>query len=216
MPRPAYDRTLEGVIASPRSLLPATREVEIERMLALSKELKLNAVLYGGHEAWRAADLLKQSGTPVLIGLKYPERAPDSDPALDEPLRVLELREKAPSAAGALAKAGVKFAFYSGGLNTKNEIMRAVRMAIDAGLDPAAALRGLTLSAAEIYNVSDRVGSIEKGKIANLVITDSDLFAEKTKVKYVFVDGVKFEPPDVPASATPGGRGGRGPGGPVQ
>lgn len=210
--RPAYDRTLEGVLASPRVLLPATRNVEIERMLALAKELKLNAVLYGGHEAWRATEVLKQSGVPVLLSLRYPERAADSDPALDEPVRVLELRDKAPSAAGALAKAGVQFAFYSDGVGAPRELMRAVKRAVDAGLDSPAALRALTLSPAEIFGVADRIGSIDKGKIANLVVADGDLFADRTKIKYVFVDGGRYEPPvEEPAARPgPGGRGGRG------
>ena len=72
--------------------------------------------------------------------------------------------------------------------------MRAVKKAIDAGLPADAALRALTLTPAEIYGVADRLGSIDKGKIANLVIADGDLFADGTKVKYVFVDGGKFEP----------------------
>src|SRR5205814_1970958 len=50
-----------------------------------------------------------------------------------------------------------------------------------------------TLSAAEIYGVADRLGSIENGKIANLVVTDGDLFEEKTKIKLIFVDGRRFE-----------------------
>ncbi len=202
--RPAYDRTLEGVIASPRVLLPAGRNVEIERMVAFAKELKLSAILYGGQEAWRAADLLKRTDTPVLISLKYPEKARDVDPAEDEPLRVLELRDKAPASAGALAKAGVRFAFYSDGITVPRDLMRAVKKSIDAGLTTDAAIRALTLSPAEIYGVADRVGSIDKGKIANLVIADGDLFADATKIKYVFVDGAKFEPPAVAA----GGRGG--------
>jgi imidazolonepropionase-like amidohydrolase len=214
--RPAYDKTLEGVLESPRVLIPATREVEIERMIAFAKELKLKAVLYGGHEAWRATEALKKSGNPVLLSLKYPERAADADPTLDEPLRTLELREKAPTAAGALAKAGVKFAFYSDGVATPREIKAAVKKAIDAGLDPAAALRALTLSTAEIYGVDNRLGSIDKGKIANLVVADGDLFATATKVKYVFVDGAKFEPPVEDAPGGRGGRGGRGFGGPAQ
>src|SRR5262249_30845771 len=60
-------------------------------------------------------------------------------------------------------------------------------------LPPDAAIRAMTLSPAEIFGVSDRLGSIENGKIANLVITDGDLFNEKTKIKYVFVDGRRFE-----------------------
>jgi Amidohydrolase family len=214
LPRPAYDRTLEGVLASPRVLIPAGRDVEFERMLAFTKELKVNAILYGGSEAWRAADLLKASGTPVLVGLKYPTKATDGDPEMEEPLRVLEMREKSPTSAGALAKAGVKFAFYSDGLASPREIDTAVRKAIDAGLDPMAAVRAMTLSAAEIYGVADRLGSIDKGKIANLVVTDGDLFAAQTKVKYVFVDGGKFEP--LPEAAPTGRGAARGQGGPVQ
>jgi imidazolonepropionase-like amidohydrolase len=211
--RPAYDRTLEGVLASQRVLIPAGRDVEIERMLSFAKELKVNAILYGGNEAWRATDVLKQSGTPVLLSLRYPAKAADSDPAQEEPLRVLEMREKAPQSAGALSKAGVKFAFYSDGLATTREINAAVRKAIEAGLDQTAAVRALTLTPAEIYGVSDRLGSIDKGKIANLVVTDGDLFAASTRVKYVFVDGGKFEPV---AEAPAGRSGGRGQGGPVQ
>lgn len=216
LPRPAYDRTLEGVLASPRVLLPATRDVEIERMLAFAKELKLNAVLYGGHEAWRSTDALKKSGVPVLLSLKYPEKALDTDPAAEESLRVLELRDKAPTAAGALAKAGIRFAFYSDGVSVPRDLMRAVKKAVDAGLPADAALRALTLTPAEIYGVQDRMGSIDKGKIANLVVADGDLFADRTRVKYVFVDGGKYEPlPEEPAGR-PAGRGGRGQGGPAR
>ena len=68
-----------------------------------------------------------------------------------------------------------------------------MKKSIDAGLSPDAALRALTLSPAEIFGVSDRLGSIETGKIANLVVTDGDLFEEKTKIKMVFVDGKRFE-----------------------
>jgi adenine deaminase len=82
-----------------------------------------------------------------------------------------------------------------------------VKKALDAGLPPADALRAMTLGAAEIYGLADRLGSIEKGKIANLVVTSGDLFQESTKVKYIFVDGIKFEPaPEAP----PGERTGRG------
>jgi imidazolonepropionase-like amidohydrolase len=207
LPRPAYDRALEGVLATPLLLLPADHEIEIARMLALAKGLKRNTVLYGGHEAWRAADLLKDAQTPVLVSLKYPVKARDADPAEDEPLRLLQFRDKAPSAAGALAQAKVKFAFYSDGVTNPRDLVRAVKKALDAGLKLDDAIRALTLSPAEIYGVADRIGSIDKGKIANLVVTDGDLFAEKTKIKYTFVDGAKFEPlPEEPAQR-PAGRG---------
>jgi imidazolonepropionase-like amidohydrolase len=206
--RPEYDRALEGMLQSSLVLLPAETDIDIERMVALAGELKRKAVLYGGHEAWRDVELLKQTNTPVLVSLKYPEKPRDSDPALDEPARILRLRDKAPLAAAALAHRGVKFAFYSDGLTNPRDLMRAVKKAVDAGLSADDAIRALTLSPAEIYGVAGRIGSIEKGKIANLVVTDGDLFAEKTRIKYVFVDGNQFEPlPEEPGGGRPG-RGG--------
>ncbi len=116
--RPAYDRTLEGVLESPRVLLPAVREVEVDRMIRFAKDLNRTAVLYGGEEGWRAVDLLKNSNTAMLVSLKWPERPRDADPAMQDSLHVLEMRDKAPSTPGALAKGGVKFAFYTDGLST--------------------------------------------------------------------------------------------------
>ncbi len=197
--RPAYDRALEGLLECPRILLPAVRAVEIERMLKFSSELKTPTVLYGGHEAYREADLLRKTGTPLLISLKWPERDREEDPARPDSLRILELREQAPSAPAALAKAGCKFAFYTDGVATR-DLPRAIKRALDAGLSEADAVRAFTLSPAEIYGLADRLGSIDKGKIANLVVTDGELFQEKTKIKYIFVDGAKYEPtPEPPA-----------------
>jgi imidazolonepropionase-like amidohydrolase len=196
--RPAYDRALEGVLECQRILLPAASAVEIERMLKFSSELKTPAVLYGGHEAYREADLLRKTGTPLLVSLKWPERPREEDPERTDSLHTLELREQAPSAPAALAKAGCRFAFYTEGIATR-DLQRAIKRALDAGLTQADAVRAFTLSPAEIYGVADRLGSIDKGKIANLVVTDGELFREKTKIKYIFVDGAKYEPTPEPA-----------------
>ena len=74
------------------------------------------------------------------------------------------------------------------------DVRRAVKKAVDAGLANEDALRALTISVAQIYGVDDRLGSLEPGKIGNLIVTDGDWLAEKTQVKLVFVDGKKFEP----------------------
>jgi imidazolonepropionase-like amidohydrolase len=203
--RPAYDRAVEGLLESPRALLPAVRAVELERMARFAAELKLDAILYGAHEAFRDADALRKFSCPLLVSLKWPERARDADPDLPESLRTLELRDRAPSTPAALVKAGVRFAFYTDGLPARDAV-RAVKRALDAGLSPADAVRAMTLAPAEIYGLSDRVGSIEKGKIANLVVTDGELFQEKTKVKCIFIDGARFEPgPDLPPAERMGG-----------
>ena len=202
--RPEYDRALEGVIESPRVLFPATRRVDVDRLLRFAAELKVKPVLYGVPEGYRSADLLKNAQVPVLVNLKWPARANDADPEEVDVLRVLEVRDQAPSTPAVLAKNGVRFAFYSGGIDRRADLFRAVKRALDAGLSADDALRAMTLAPAEIYGVSDRLGSIEKGKIANLVVTKGDLFQDRTEVKYVFVDGVKFEPVEEPPAGPPG------------
>ncbi len=117
------------------------------------------------------------------MDLKWPEADKDADPDDVPSLRTLRFRDRAPSSPAALAKAGVKFAFYSGGIAAPKDVLKAAKKSIDAGLNPDAALRAMTLSPAEIFGVADRLGSIENGKIANLIITDGDLFNEKTKIK---------------------------------
>lgn len=195
--RPAYDRALEGALETQRILLPAVSAVEIERMVKFSSGLQVPAALYGAHGAYRETDLLRQTGAAALVSLKWPERKKEEDPEVEDSLRTLEFRDQAPSTPAALARAGCRFAFYTDGAPLK-DLNKAVKRAFDAGLSQADAVRAFTLSAAEIYGLADRLGSVDKGKIANLVITDGDLFAEKTKVKTVFIDGRKFTPPPEP------------------
>jgi hypothetical protein len=203
-PRPDYDRALEGVLDSPRVLLPARRRIDVDRLLRLADELHLKALLYGLPEGYRSADLLKKANAPALVSLRWPDRVRDIDPDEIDALNVLELRDRAPSTPAILAKNGIKFALYSGGVDRRADLIRAVKRALDAGLSQDDALRAMTLSPAEIYGVADRLGSIEKGKIANLVVTKGDLFQDRTEIKYVFVDGVKFEPVEEPLQ--PGAR----------
>jgi len=150
-------------------------------------------VIYGGQQGYEDADELAAAKVPVLVNLKWPEKEKDADPEAEEPLRVLRLRDRAPSSPAALERAGVKFAFYFEGSGVPKDALKNAKKAIDAGLPANAALRAFTLNAAEILGVSDRLGSIEAGKIANLMVTDGDPFNEKTKVKMTFVDGRRYE-----------------------
>jgi imidazolonepropionase-like amidohydrolase len=195
--RPKYDRSdaalAEALGKHTVVLIPGNSSLQIERALRLAEEWKLNAALYGGQAGYEAAPDIAATKVPVLVNLKWPEASKDADPEDTPSLRELRFRDRAPSSPSALEKAGVKFAFYSGGIAAAKDILPAVKKAIDAGLNPDAALRALTLSPAEIFGVSQTMGSIENGKIANLVVTDGDLFDKKTKVKMVFVDGRKYE-----------------------
>jgi len=195
--RPAYDRTEivvdEAVRAGRPVLLPGNTAQEVHRALVLADRVKVHAVIYGGQQGYEAADELAAAKVPVLVNLKWPEKEKDADPDAEETLRELRFRDRAPSSPAALQKAGVKFAFYLEGAGSPKDALKNAKKAIDAGLDPDAALRAFTLNAAEILGVGDRLGSIEPGKIANLVVADGDLFKEKTKIKMTFVDGRRYE-----------------------
>jgi len=197
MERPKYDRSDAALAAALAKhavvLIPGNTSLQIRRALRLIEEWKLNAVLYGAQMSYEVAPEIAAKKMPVLVDLKWPEAEKDTDPEATPSLRTLRFRERAPSSPAALGKAGVKFALYSGGIAAPKDILPAVRKSIDAGLSPEAALRALTLSSAEIFGVSETLGSIENGKIANLIVTDGDLFDKKTKVKIVFVDGRKYE-----------------------
>jgi len=195
--RPRYDRT-EAALADALEdhalvLIPANNSVQLRRALELVDRWHVNGVIYGGQMAYEVASEIAIKKLPVLVNLKWPEADKDADPEDRPSLRTLQFRDRAPSTPAALAKAGVKFAFYSGGITAPKDTLKAAKKSIDAGLAPDAALRALTLSPAEIFGVADRLGSLENGKIANLVVTDGDLFEEKTKIKMVFVDGHRFE-----------------------
>jgi len=197
MARPRYDRTEAALAVALEDhalvLLPANNTVEIRRAFQLIDRWEVKAGIYGGQMGYEVAPEIAAKKLPVLVDLKWPEAEKDGDPEARPSLRALRFRDRAPSTPAALAKAGVKFAFYSGGIAAPKDILKAAKKSIDAGLAPEAALRAFTLSPAEIFGVADRLGSIENGKIANLVVTDGDLFEEKTKIKMVFVDGQRFE-----------------------
>ncbi len=200
IPRPAYDRALEGVLAAKRILLPAADPVQMERMLQLAADLKTPVVLYGVVRGYEMAARLKESGTPAIVNVRWPVRDRDADPEQVESYRELRIRDLAPTSPAALSAAGVKWAVSSDGMESPRAVLRALKQSIDRGLKPEDALRALTLSAAEIYGVADRLGSIEKGKVANLVVADGDLFSESTKIRMVFIDGVRYLPePEAPA-----------------
>ena len=210
--RPRYDRTLAPLAAAASGdqpvLLPASLDKEVRRMVGLAEEFGIRPVLYGGHEAGESAQFLKEHGVPILVDLNWPKADPQADPEAEIPLRTLRLRDQAPAGPAALAAAGVRFAFYLGegpeagggprgrgaSAGSSGGDIAAVRKAVERGLDREAALTALTLAPAEIFGVADRVGTLQTGRIANLLVADGDIFEDGARVETVFVDGVIHRP----------------------
>jgi imidazolonepropionase-like amidohydrolase len=192
-PRPTDDPALAAMQQAVDGKLPVAFEAqearEIRRALAMAKELKLDAIITGALEAGDTTAELKALNARVIVSVDYPARSKSLPPDADEPLRVLRARANAPKTAAALEAAGVLFAFESGALKEPGDFVKNVGRAVKAGLSTDAAIRALTINAAKIAGVPNRLGSIEIGKIANLVVTDGDPFDEKTAIKHVFIDG---------------------------
>jgi imidazolonepropionase-like amidohydrolase len=207
--RPEQDRSLVALFPVLAREIPVIMHVnterEIGRALDLAQEFNLRLIISGGSESWKVADRLRD--VPVLLSLNFPKRTtaqvPEADP---DPLRVLRERVDAPKTAGRLAAAHVRFAFQSGAMTNISDYLANASKAIESGLTRDEALRALTINAAEILGVADRLGTIEVGKIANLTVTRGDLFERNARITHVFIDG---RPVDLkPAAAASSGTGG--------
>ncbi|HRH40095.1 MAG TPA: amidohydrolase family protein [Pyrinomonadaceae bacterium] len=197
MKRPESDKSLEALFPLLNREVPAAfnanSQIEIIRVLDFAKEFNLVPVIVGGQEAWKVTDRLKASKATVLLSLNFPKRtssnAPDADP---EDLETLRFRVEVPKCAARLKQAGVPFAFQSGGATAADFLSNAAKT-VENGLSKDDALRSMTLNSAKIFDVDDRLGSIEKGKIANLVVVRGDIFDRAKVITHVFVDGKMFE-----------------------
>jgi hypothetical protein len=193
-----YDPALDGLQPFLAGRLPvafqADTAAEILRALDMAKSFSLQPIIAGGREAGQVVDELKAASARVIVSLNYPTRPESLAPDADEPLNTLRARHRRLRVA---AWPGWRaFAFASAGLEHPADVVRTPPSRAP-GLARDQALAALTLDAARMAGVADRVGSIEVGKLANLVVTSGDLFDEKSAVKHVFVHGwpVNLDPP---------------------
>ena len=195
--RPAASRSFDALLPAARRtmplLFPAEYQREVQRVVDIADETAVSCLIVGGYEAADLAASLNDRKIPVLVSLNYPKPQADVHPQFRVAVRVLRFQEHAPKAAGELARAGVRLAFASNGLKNGYEFLTNLRLAVKNGLPKETAIRASTLTAAEILGVDEQLGSIEAGKIANLVVTDGDLFEDQTRIRSVFIDGRRYE-----------------------
>jgi len=136
--RPRFDRTEQALADALEDhalvLIPANNATQIRRALELADRWHVNGVLYGGQMSYEVASEIAAKKLPVLVDLKWPEVDKDADPDDIPSLKTLRFRDRAPSSPAALAKAGVKFAFYSGAITAPKDmlvhrVIRAIQFA---------------------------------------------------------------------------------------
>ncbi len=218
MARTAYDETLEAfypVIDGKQPVFFAVENVkDAFRALGLAKEMGFKLALANVDHVEPALADIKAAKTPLFLSLALPEekkkeekkeeakegeKTEETPPSTPKDAADAKMEERRAAAqqmfeeqAATVAKAGVSFGFST--LTAKSKDIRAnLGRMIKAGLTEDQALAALTTAPAALLGLSDVMGTVEKGKIANLVVTDKPYFAEGSNVRYVIVDGVPKE-----------------------
>jgi len=179
-----YDRDLKLEALAPvvRGELPvlvfANRAREIRNAVEFCDKQRLRMILAGGEEAYKVKDLLRSKGVPVILRpvLSLP---PEEDDPYDRLL----------SQPAELAAAGVKFAFASFDNSFARRLGQNVANAVAHGLPYEEALKAVTIYPAQIFGLADQIGTLEQGKLANVIVTNGDPLELTTDVKYLFIRG---------------------------
>jgi imidazolonepropionase-like amidohydrolase len=209
-PRPVYDAAHEALWPSLRGEIPAWFVASAERDFARAAEVASevgieNWALLGAQEAYRALDAIRGWGVPLIVSVDFPEPSVETGRAFELHAKPAagedSVAMRADSAAALrlrsnpaeVARAGIRFALASYGLTGAGEFRRNVHAAVAAGLPPDDALRALTVTPAGLLGLEASMGTVEAGKLANLVIVVGDPFREGSRIQNVFVEGRRYD-----------------------
>ncbi|HYX22007.1 MAG TPA: amidohydrolase family protein [Thermoanaerobaculia bacterium] len=184
VPRHAVDPKLAALVPAVEGRVPvvvaANELAQIRDAVRWGEEESLKVVIWGGADAWRMADELAKAGVTVVV-----------DSPLDLPRRSDEPYDTAFANAGKLAKAGVRVVFNEGGDDGSNvrNLPHLAATAVTFGFPREKAVAAMTLEPARLLGVGDRLGSIEPGKDATLIVTDGDILDLRSRVVAAYLDG---------------------------
>jgi imidazolonepropionase-like amidohydrolase len=198
LPRPETNEALAALAgyAGGKKLvmIDARDEQYALRASKLADEFDLKAILRGSGREYRRLDLIAASGRPIVVPVNFPKAPPVDSPeeAINVSLEELMHWDLAPENPRRLAEAGVSFALTTDGLKDKDKFLARARKAVAYGLDPDVALAALTVNPAEMLGLDKVLGTVAKGKLANLIVVHGDLFAEKAEIVETWVAGRRF------------------------
>ncbi|MCC7430785.1 amidohydrolase family protein [bacterium] len=186
-----FNSSLENFSKNEKMIFEAETELSILRADKIAKEFGLNFVIVGNGYEYAKINEIKAANLTLILPLNFPE-APlvkTIEDELDATLANLRHWETAPYNLSILEKENVKFALTTYKLKKKEDFLKNLRLAIKKGLTEKTALKSLTTIPAEICGLSDKIGTLEKGKFANFIVASGNIFEEKTKVYSVFSRG---------------------------
>ena len=176
------DVKLEALAPVVRGQLPvlvfADRMRDIRNAVEFCDKQKLKMILAGGQEAYKVKELLRSKNIPVILR-----------PVLTLPVDEDDPYDRLLSQPAELAQAGVKFAMGSFDNSFARRLGQNAANAVAYGLSPDDALKAVTLYPAQIFGLADQIGTLEPGKLANVIVTNGDPLELTTDVKYLFIKG---------------------------
>ena len=176
-------------------IFETTDEIGLLRADKIAKEFSLRLMIRGSGYEYRRLNAVKGVGVPIILPVNFPE-APSvqtSEDALNVALQELRHWDEAPENPKRLHETGITFALTTSTLKDPNNFTGNVRKAIERGLPVNAALAALTTTPAKLFGAEKILGTLEAGKIANFIVTDGELFKEKTKIREVWIKGKRYE-----------------------
>ena len=176
------DLKLESLVPVVQGKLPvlviADDERDIRNAVEFCTKQNLKMILGSGAEAWKVKDLLKEKKIPIILGPT--ERIPDKeDTPYDKPM----------TQPSELFAAGIPFAFSSFGTSFSRRLPQYAGASVAYGLPHDEALKAVMLNAAQIFGLGDQLGTLEAGKLGNVIVTNGDPLEIQTQVKYLFIKG---------------------------
>ena len=187
---------LESVVQGGQPVVFETSsEEEYLRAHAIASEFGVQAWYRGSGQEYRLIDVLSGRSDPLIVPLDFPDAPDVTDPeaALNATLQDLRHWYLAPTSPAQLADAGIPFAITADGMSSINDFLPNLRIAVARGLSANDALAALTTTPAGWLGLSRSHGTIEEGKIANLVVSEGDLFTQEAEVRDVWVQGRVYD-----------------------
>ena len=200
----AWEALQPTVSGSRPVMLVADDMLTVLRAAAVAKEAGVRAFVAGGGDEYKRAREIAAAGVDLVVPANFPE-APDvaeAEDAVEVTLQALRHWQNAPGNPAALSQAKVRFALSTSGLKDVARFRANVETAIGRGLAADEALAAVTTTPARLLGLSDRLGTIEPGKIANLTVVRGDLFSAKADLAEVWIDGRRYEGPKKPGTKT--------------
>ncbi len=169
-------------------------KLEILRAAKIAKEFNSQYIFKGSGDEYMRLDKIKATNSPLIIPINFPAPYDVSDAfdAMQVSLSDMKNWELAPTNPGALAKAGIPFALTTHGLKSKGDFMKNLKIAIEHGLSEKDALAALTTIPAKLMKVENIIGSLDKGKIANFIVTNKAIFEDGAKIHQNWIAGQGF------------------------